>query len=233
VPTLILNGRQDLRTPVEDASAVAARIPGAQLVSVPNVGHSVLGSDPTPCAREAVAAFFSGRPVAQCAAAAPQFAPTAKPATSLDRLPAFRGTRGKAGARSRPVRRTVNDGRSSVLGEALAIGRSPEGVGGLRSGSVRVTRSGTLVFRGYEYVPGVTVSGSLPPEGTATLQVRGSAAARGTVRISPVPAGHGDPRGRRVAAQFGTRGVGATPASGPRLSVRQAAARGRLVAGGR
>jgi pimeloyl-ACP methyl ester carboxylesterase len=102
VPTLILNGRQDLRTPVEDASAVAARIPGAQLVSVPNVGHSVLGSDPTPCAREAVAAFFSGRPVAQCAAAAPQFPPTAKPATSLDRC---RPTAGRAARRAGRWRR--------------------------------------------------------------------------------------------------------------------------------
>ena len=30
VPTLVLDGEADLRTPVDDAHAVAARIPGAQ-----------------------------------------------------------------------------------------------------------------------------------------------------------------------------------------------------------
>jgi pimeloyl-ACP methyl ester carboxylesterase len=232
VPTLLLEGRQDLRTPVEDAAALAARIPGAQLVAVPNVGHSVLGSDPSSCARDAVAAFFAGQPVAQCAATPPRFAPTAKPATRLDRLPAYRGTSGRAGRTLEALRRTVNDGRSSVLGEALAIGRSPSGVGGLRGGYLRVTGRGTLVFRGYEYVPGVTVSGSLPPEGTATLQVRGSAAARGTVRITASLRVSGTLGGRRVSAQFGTA-ASADGGLGPRISVRQAAAQGRLVAGGR
>ena len=130
------------------------------------------------------------------------------------------------------MRRTLNDGRSSVLGEALAIGRSPSGVGGLRAGYLRVTGQGTLDFRGYEYVPGVTVSGSLPPEGTATLRVRGWAAARGTVRITASLRVSGVLGGRRVSAQFGTA-ASAGDGLGPRMSVRQAAARGRLVAGGR
>lgn len=232
VPTLILEGRQDLRTPVEDAAALAARIPGAQLVTVPNVGHSVLGSDPSPCARDAVAAFFGGQAVQQCAATAPRFPPTARPATRLSSLPPYRGTSGRAGRTVEALRRTLNDGRNSVLGEALAIGRVPTGVGGLRAGSVRVTGRGTLVFRGYEYVPGVTVSGSLPPEGTATLRVRGAAAARGSVRITQSLRLTGTLGGRRVSAQLGTA-ASATSGIGPRMSVRQAAARGRLVAGGR
>ncbi len=232
VPTLVLEGRQDLRTPVEDAQILAARIPGAQLVSVPNVGHSVLGADASSCARDAVTAFYAGRPVAQCADTAPRFAPTARPATRLSQLPPYRGTSGRAGRTVEAVRRTINDGRTSVLGEALATGRTPDGVGGLRAGSVRVTSRGTLVFRGYEYVPGVTVSGALPPEGTATLQVRGSAAARGTVRISPSLRVTGTLGGRRVSARFGTA-ASARAGLGPRMSVRQAAARGQLVSGGR
>jgi hypothetical protein len=201
-------------------------------VSVPNVGHSVLGADASSCARDAVAAFYAGRPVAQCADTAPRFAPTARPATRLSQLPPYRGTSGRAGRTVEAVRRTINDGRTSVLGEALATGRTPDGVGGLRAGSVRVTSRGTLVFRGYEYVPGVTVSGALPPEGTATLQVRGSAAARGTVRISPSLRVTGTLGGRRVSARFGTA-ASARAGLGPRMSVRQAAAAGRLVAAGR
>ena len=50
VPTLMLSGAQDLRTPTSGARAVAARIPDAQLLVVPYTGHSVLGSDFGDCA---------------------------------------------------------------------------------------------------------------------------------------------------------------------------------------
>ncbi len=60
VPTLILSGEQDLRTPTADARAVAAQIPDAQLLLVPFTGHSVLGSDFSGCAELAVQAFFGG-----------------------------------------------------------------------------------------------------------------------------------------------------------------------------
>ena len=50
VPTLILSGTGDVRTPNSDAATVAARIPGSRLVTVPNVGHSVLGTDQSGCA---------------------------------------------------------------------------------------------------------------------------------------------------------------------------------------
>ena len=57
-------------------------------------------------------------------------------------------------------------------------------MGGLRGGSLRVSPSGTLSFVSYEYVPGVTLSGAVPDRGTAVVRVRGSKAARGTLRIS-------------------------------------------------
>ena len=44
VPVLLLEGEDDLRTPVENARRVAARFPQAQLVVAPATGHSVLGS---------------------------------------------------------------------------------------------------------------------------------------------------------------------------------------------
>ena len=43
VPTLVLAGEDDLRTPLESARRVAARIPGATLVAVPEIGP--LGAD--------------------------------------------------------------------------------------------------------------------------------------------------------------------------------------------
>jgi pimeloyl-ACP methyl ester carboxylesterase len=60
VPTLILSGADDLRTPTANASALAARIPGSRLVVVPNTGHSVLEADPTPCAHDALRELFAG-----------------------------------------------------------------------------------------------------------------------------------------------------------------------------
>ena len=60
VPTLILSGAQDLRTPTSNALQVAAKIPDAQLLVVPYTGHSVIGSDFSDCASLAVTAFFSG-----------------------------------------------------------------------------------------------------------------------------------------------------------------------------
>lgn len=63
VPTLVLSGEDDLRTPSEDARAVANSIPGAQFVSVPDHGHSLIGSGS--CADRAIARFMSGtQPVA-------------------------------------------------------------------------------------------------------------------------------------------------------------------------
>ncbi len=79
VPTLILSGADDLRTPTANASEVAAQIPDAQLLVVPNTGHSVLGSDPTSCAQDALQALFAGKPVEQVQG---QDAATAGPANA-------------------------------------------------------------------------------------------------------------------------------------------------------
>ena len=61
VPTLILSGAQDLRTPTSNARQVAAEIPDAEVEVVPFTGHSVLGSDLSECAADAVSSFFSGQ----------------------------------------------------------------------------------------------------------------------------------------------------------------------------
>ncbi len=99
VPTLILSGADDLRTPTANAREVAAQIPGSQLLVVPNTGHSVLSSDPTRCASDALQALFAGKPIKPCVATPPSpiLNPTPlAPARLADVAPA-KGNRGLPG----------------------------------------------------------------------------------------------------------------------------------------
>ena len=64
VPTLILTGLDDLRTPGEDALALARQTPTAQFLTVPDVGHSTLTN--SPCAQRAFKRFMAGETVSQC-----------------------------------------------------------------------------------------------------------------------------------------------------------------------
>ena len=66
IPTLVLSGDLDLRTPLEIARTLASTLPRAQLVVERDVGHGVLGSDPNGCADPAVAAFLARRPLPPC-----------------------------------------------------------------------------------------------------------------------------------------------------------------------
>ena len=64
VPTLIVSGMDDLRTPLEDAEALAASSPTARLLRVPDVGHSVI--EDSGCARRALGHFIRDEPIADC-----------------------------------------------------------------------------------------------------------------------------------------------------------------------
>jgi pimeloyl-ACP methyl ester carboxylesterase len=64
VPTLILAGLDDLRTPAEDAMALAASMPRAHLLLVPDVGHSVMSG--SPCSLRAFAHFMVDEPISEC-----------------------------------------------------------------------------------------------------------------------------------------------------------------------
>jgi pimeloyl-ACP methyl ester carboxylesterase len=212
VPALILDGAADLRTPLEDARSVGARIPGSQVVGIPFTGHSVLGSDLSDCSAQAVAAFFGGQAIPPCHAQE-LFKPTPVAPTDLARLPG----RSKPDRTLVALRATLNDVRRQFLGDAVAAGRAtPSGsrVAGLRSGSALWTSTG-IRLRGVEYVPGVVVSGFSPHSTTAraSFTVAGRTAAHGQVRV----AGDGHVSGRldgralggRFARAAGARGDGA------------------------
>jgi pimeloyl-ACP methyl ester carboxylesterase len=183
--TLILNGNADLRTPLEDAQTVGARISGSQTIGIPFTGHSVLGSEfsDEDCAERAVQQFFSGQAVSRCTNTSNLFSPVPRAPTSLGSTPNVRGVSGVRGRTIAAVLLTATDIRRQVIGATLDLGRSPRAVGGLRGGRATVS-GGTQRLQSVRYVPGVRVSGTVRSNGNASLRVRGGGAASGTVTIS-------------------------------------------------
>ena len=217
VPTLILDGGSDLRTPIEDAAGVAARIPGATLVGVPYTGHSVVTSDFSDCAKNALAAFFAGQAVPQCTTAKPIVPPTPIAPTRLSRVPG----RTKALKTVAAVAASVRDIRLQFLGDEIAAGQAaPPGskVAGLRSGGATAS-SRSYRLRRVEYVPGVVVNGSVPIEpGSAMLTVSGRAAEHGTLTFHLNGTVTGRLNGHKVTAHPPARAASAV-ARGLRLKL--------------
>jgi pimeloyl-ACP methyl ester carboxylesterase len=189
VPTLILSGAQDLRTPTASAESVAARIPGAQLVIVPYTGHSVLGTDFSGCAQTALKDFFSSETAQRCGTIHNPFGPTPITPSRLTAVKPVGGLAGTAGSTLAVVLDTILDLERQVVGATLQADQElPSGssFGGLRGGYAQITSSALRLHR-LSFVNGVQITGSfqvvrghLRP---AELRVEGSRAANGTVRV--------------------------------------------------
>jgi len=199
VPTVELSGGADIRTPVEDARAVAARIPSAPaVVVVPHVGHSVLGGDPSGCARAAVAQFFREGTATACPASEPVVPPLPRPATSLRSLPRTARVPGTAGRTLTAVLRTRDDAIVAALGAQLD---GATRAGGVRGGTIRL-RGDDVVLRNVQWVRGVRVSGTFAENATtAQVRVTGSGA-RGTLTFR---------RDGRVSGRLGGRTIRIRP----------------------
>jgi pimeloyl-ACP methyl ester carboxylesterase len=193
VPTLILSGAQDLRTPTSNARQVAALIPDAQLLVVPYTGHSVIGSDFGNCASLAVTAFFSsgvgGHPIQPCAPEANPFAPTPLTPTKLSYVHPVPGLSGKPSLTLTAVLDTIIDLNRQVVGATLQVdAQLPSGssFGGLRGGYAKLSSS-KLALSHFTFIPGVELSGTFPVKKgqlqTTTLRITGSSASNGTVRV--------------------------------------------------
>jgi len=178
VPTLILAGAADLRTPLEDAETLARSLPRAQLVPVRGGGHAVLFGGYA-CVERAVARFLTGRRVGRCPKG------TVVPATGL--LPAL-------GPKLPPVTAALLTLEDVLAQVPLAINtKATFGAGDflffLRAGGLRGGRySATLTMLTLErviVVPGVAVSGRIRglvdpfqgairvPSGHLTVRVQG------------------------------------------------------------
>ncbi len=218
VPTLILSGEDDLRTPTADARLVAAQIPDAQLLVVPHTGHSVLGSDLSNCSQDAVTAFFAGRTVPPCANAPDEFKPTPVPPVRLADVPASPGLTGQTGRSLTAVQDTLVDLRREIIGAILnANAALPSGArfGGLRGGDAALTRD-SVDLHSFAYIPGVTLTGRVPIElltrdagSPARIVVAGSTAANGVVTLRS---------GRRAEGTLGGRHFNVTLAAGAQVS---------------
>jgi pimeloyl-ACP methyl ester carboxylesterase len=194
VPTLILQGAEDLRTPLAWSAAVAARIPGAKRVVIPGVGHSTI-SDPRSCSARVIIRFVRGGSVPSTCKRVPTGIPavTAPPA----RFESLRGWRGlplRVGRTVRALSATFDDLRL-LLSPASLSGAG----GGLRGGRWAI-EGGRLVLRNFEAVPGVRVSGASGD--TLRLRVSGAKAARGTVTLNANGRLVGTLGGRRVSTRL-------------------------------
>ncbi len=187
VPALVLNGSLDVRTPTSWARSAVAGMPRAQVVEVPNVGHSTTGTDLSECALSLARRFLIYRATSgNCRRSTPAV-PVEDPAPmTVGTVSPLRGScRGARGSRCRALRKSVTAGYLAVRDamDQWVVGGIPVGVG-LRSGSFSVwgalfeelldesygfqQRSEAVTADGlvdsikldfYSHVPGVMVSG--------------------------------------------------------------------------
>jgi len=203
VPTLLLSGRLDTRTPVENAREVQALLPHAQLLTVAGTGHDVLDSDVTGCAARALRRFADGAPIgAPCAGRTNAVGVLARPPLALS---AYRSAPGVGGRRGRllfAALDAVADAQITAL-QTLYAGYPRLQGGGLRGGSFSASDTGVrLRLHAYELLPRLRVSGVVSATGDRAhghLELRGPGAhERGTLRIDTDGAVHGTLDGRAV-----------------------------------
>jgi pimeloyl-ACP methyl ester carboxylesterase len=221
VPVLILQGADDLRTPVESARRVAAAFPQAKLVVAPDTGHSALGSDASGCTERAFARFFRDQPVStSCPRGRRRFPPTPPPPRALRQVSPASGVSGLRGRALTALALTLRDVGEDSLTRFILDERDPDLArgGGLRGGRYRIDGRVGLHLSRVVFVPGVRVTGTVRRFATRRQRGRLHLSGRAT------PDGVLFLRGRRLNGQLGGRPVRAT------LSTRAAASGLRAAA---
>lgn len=176
VPTLALSGSLDLRTPKTWADSSVAGDSKAQSVAVPNVGHSVIGMDPSSCASSLAKRFLIYSATdGKCRTSAGALPIAPLPVGSVAAVKPKSGScRGLRGKRCRNQRKELTAAYLAVrdtLDQNL-IGMSDYGPG-LYGGSWELTYdiglddSGFIIvptelrLYGISNVPGVSVTGTI------------------------------------------------------------------------
>jgi pimeloyl-ACP methyl ester carboxylesterase len=202
VPVLILNGQDDLRTPVESARRVAAQFPRARLVVAPATGHSTLGADLSGCAERAFARFFRDQPVsARCRPVRRRFRPSPPPPTALADVSPARAVRGVRGRAVSALALTLRDVGEDALTRFIIDERDPDLArgGGLRGGRYRIDGRNRLHLTNVVFVPGVRVAGLVRRFGTGRQA--------GRLRLAGRVDGSLSLRGRVVSGRLGNQRV--------------------------
>ena len=192
VPVLVFEGERDLRTPASNGAAIAARFPQGHLVTVPGVGHSVLGTDLTQCAQNAVGTWLSGGvPASRCRRSPLLVNPIGNFPTSVAALKP-RGVRGRTVT---AVSKTVREAAASWAFALTGFSGAARAIPGLYGGTVRISGT-TFTLKRYSLVAGVQVSGTLrlyrpdtgpilPARFTGSVRVSGAKAAHGRLSVGP------------------------------------------------
>lgn len=209
VPALVLSGRLDDRTPLENARAVAAQLPRAQLVAVPGTGHDETDSDLSGCVALALSRFFRDRPVGRdvCARVSNEVPPQPVAPTALARLAPEPGVPGRRGQVLRAAIGALDDAREGYA--ELADGGFPaRSGGGLRAGRWVAAGPDGLRLRNVTWAPRVRVSGRVDGltlgRWSGTLRVQAPGGLGGRLRFDARRGVIGVLGGRRVrlAARF-------------------------------
>jgi pimeloyl-ACP methyl ester carboxylesterase len=181
VPTLVLQGGEDLRTPPDTSLRVASRLPRGQRVLVPGVGHAVLGSDPSGCAQRQMRRWLAGQSVASRCPRVPTGVP------SVPVIPGAFADVTEASGLSGPISQTVSaisltlEDLGFLLSPAFSVSPSDFGLVG---GRFTIGRRGLRLTR-FEVIRGIWLDGTASSSGVLRVRVGGSAAAAGRVTISP------------------------------------------------
>jgi pimeloyl-ACP methyl ester carboxylesterase len=191
VPVLMLSGQMDLRTPVETARSAAADWPHAQVLTIPDTGHSVLTADYSGCATRAAARFLRGQAVASRCGGGPRYFYALPPAPrALSDLRAARGVPGKRGRAINAAQATLFDVTVQFVSSLLTARDLDLRGGGLRGGRWSIdlsVRRAALRLSRVEFIPGVFVSGIQRDFGRrrelAVLHLSGPGTPDGVVRI--------------------------------------------------
>ena len=202
VPVLLLEGEDDLRTPVEGAQRVAAQFPRAKLVVAPATGHSALGSDASGCAERAFAHFFRNQPVSTtCPRRRREFPASPPPPRELSRVPLTAGVRGVRGRALTALALTLRDVGEDTLTRFIFDERDPDLArgAGLRGGRYRLDGDNRLHLDDVTFVPGVRVSGFVRHFGAQRQS--------GRLRLDGAVDGVLSLRDRRVRGRLGGRRV--------------------------
>ena len=234
-PTLVLSGRDDLRTPTEQAKAAMALLPNGTFVDVAGTGHSVMTTDFTRCVERAILRFMSGKKVGDpCRGHSNTFLdPAPAPPEDLSKVPAVPSLPQRVGRTLNAAVDTLDDVAISALTQLINGQREPITGGGLRGGRYAIRYIGDDGSRQRIHdvvlVPGVRISGvvrrinGLSVGGGVT--VTGSSALHGHLRF------HSD---GVVSGKLGRTYIRLAPAgiATARDSEDAVAARARQLAGG-
>ncbi len=155
-PTLILSGDDDLRAPFEGALRIAAGYSDADLLRVPDVGHSTVTEDRTGCAKRAMIQFLTAGSAPSSCPGSSEAQAVALPPASVNDVP-----RAKLAGK-------VADATASAL--EYLFGQTVTPSAGLLGGYCSISEHG-LVLHSLSDTAGVVLGGTIHLSGTAAAPI--------------------------------------------------------------